>query len=88
MPLSTSGVNTQPTLRKERAMFYVKNLPHWQRAMRLIMGALALIYAASNWGRSGLAVGAGLAGAMVAMTGLIGFCPMCAMLGHKLDQDR
>ncbi|TAK89408.1 MAG: DUF2892 domain-containing protein [Aquabacterium sp.] len=67
-------------------MFYVKNVPNWERAIRLIMGALALAYAAANWGGAGWAVGAGAMGVMTAMTGLIGFCPMCAMVGRKLDK--
>ncbi|MBI5924663.1 MAG: DUF2892 domain-containing protein [Aquabacterium sp.] len=67
-------------------MFYVKNVPNWERAIRLIMGVLALVYAASHWGGSSGAVGAGVVGAMMAMTGLIGFCPMCAMVGRKLDK--
>lgn len=67
-------------------MFYVKNVPNWERALRLIMGVMALVFAAMNWGSSGLAVGAGIMGAMLAMTGLFGFCPMCAMVGRKLDK--
>lgn len=67
-------------------MFYVKNVPNWERALRLLMGLLALGFAAMNWGTSGLAVGAGVVGAMLAMTGLVGFCPMCAMVGRKLDK--
>jgi Protein of unknown function (DUF2892) len=41
-----------------------------------------------NWGSSGLAVGLGVMGAMLAMTGLVGFCPMCAMVGRKLDKGQ
>lgn len=57
-------------------MRYVKNLTNRALAVRLIKGVLALVYAASNWGRF----------AMMAMSGLIGFCPMCAMVGRKLDK--
>lgn len=67
-------------------MFYVKNVPNWERVLRLIVGMMALAFAAMNWGSSGIAVGAGIMGAMLAMTGLIGFCPMCAMVGRKLDK--
>ncbi|RID97963.1 YgaP family membrane protein [Simplicispira hankyongi] len=67
-------------------MFYVKNVPHWERGLRLIVGVMALAFAAMNWGASGWAVGAGTIGAMLAMTGLVGFCPMCAMVGRKLDK--
>lgn len=67
-------------------MFYVKNVPTWERILRIVMGVVALVFAVINWGTSGLAVGAGIMGAMLAMTGLVGFCPMCAMVGRKLDK--
>jgi len=67
-------------------MFYVKNVPTWERILRIVMGVVALVFAVMNWGTSGLAVGAGIMGAMLAMTGLVGFCPMCAMVGRKLDK--
>lgn len=67
-------------------MFYVKNVPNWERVLRIVMGLMALAFAGMNWGVSGLAVGMGAMGAMLAMTGLFGFCPMCAMVGRKLDK--
>lgn len=66
-------------------MFYVKNVPSWERILRLVMGAMALAFAAMSWG-SPLAMAAGVMGAVLAMTGLVGFCPMCAMVGRKLDK--
>ncbi|MES2402418.1 MAG: DUF2892 domain-containing protein [Pseudomonadota bacterium] len=67
-------------------MLYAKNVPAWERALRIIMGLMALGFAAMNWGGSAWAVGAGIMGAVLSMTGLIGFCPMCAMVGRKLDK--
>ncbi|QDQ26444.1 DUF2892 domain-containing protein [Chitinimonas arctica] len=67
-------------------MFYVKNVPNWERALRSILGVIALAFAAMNWGSSSLTMGIGITGAILAMTGLIGFCPMCAMVGRKLDK--
>ena len=69
-------------------MFYVKNLPTWERVLRTIMGMLALGFAVMNWGGSGVAVAAGVTGAVLAMTGLVGFCPMCAMVGRKLEKGQ
>jgi hypothetical protein len=66
-------------------MFYVKNVPQWERVLRIVMGLMALGFAAMSWGAP-LAVGAGVMGAVLAMTGLFGFCPMCAMVGRKLDK--
>ncbi|SEI95764.1 Protein of unknown function [Variovorax sp. OK605] len=71
-------------------MLYVKNVPGWERALRIAMGLAGLVFAAMNWGAAGstLAVAAGLAGAMLALTGLVGFCPMCAMVGRKPAKGR
>ncbi|WP_062478574.1 YgaP family membrane protein [Variovorax boronicumulans] len=66
-------------------MLYVKNVPGWERALRI---ALGLAFAAMNWPANALAVAVGLMGAMLALTGLVGFCPMCAMVGRKLDKGR
>lgn len=68
-------------------MFYAKNLPNWERTLRVIMGIMSLAYAGMNWGTSGLAVGMGIMGAILAMTGMVGFCPMCAMVGRKLNKE-
>ena len=65
-------------------MFYSKNVPTWERIVRVVMGAIGLVYAVMNWGVSGLAVGLGVMGAMLAISGLVGFCPMCALVGRKL----
>jgi len=67
-------------------MFYVKNVPPIERALRIMMGMAGLGYAVMNRGTSNVAVVAGVMGAMLAMTGLIGFCPMCALVGRKLDK--
>ncbi|MEO7886447.1 MAG: DUF2892 domain-containing protein [Polaromonas sp.] len=70
-------------------MFYVKNVPAWERILRVLIGMAGLAFAAMNWGASGIAVAGvivGVMGAMLAMTGLFGFCPMCALVGRKLDK--
>ena len=67
-------------------MIYMKNLPLWERTLRIALGAGALAFAFLNWGGSAVATGAGLTGATLALTGLLGFCPMCAMVGRKLDK--
>lgn len=67
-------------------MFYVKNVPNWERIARIVIGLMALIFAWMNWGGSSMAVAAGVMGAVLSMTGLLGFCPMCAMVGRKLDK--
>lgn len=69
-------------------MFYTKNVSTVERILRTAMGLAGIVYAVLNWGSSAPAVGIGLMGAMLAMTGLFGFCPMCAMFGHKLDKGQ
>lgn len=67
-------------------MFYTKNVPGWERALRIVIGVLGLGWAAWNWqGALPLAL-LGIMGASLAVTGLFGFCPMCAMVGRKLDR--
>jgi len=65
-------------------MFYIKNVPTWERILRIVMGVMSLIYGVMNWGGSTLAIGLGFIGVMLALTGFLGFCPMCAMVGRRL----
>lgn len=69
-------------------MLYVKNVPNLERAARVVIGLAGLDYATLNWGVSPAGVGLGLSGAVLALTGLVGFCPMCAMAGRTLDKGR
>ena len=64
-------------------MFYTKNLSTLKRIIRVTIGIAALAYVYQNWGVSNYGVVIGLAAAMLAMTGLFGYCPMCAMVGKK-----
>lgn len=64
-------------------MFYVKNLPWWERILRIGAGLAVMVCAVlylDAYGRWGV-MAAGLA---VAMTGLVGFCPACALAGRRL----
>jgi hypothetical protein len=65
-------------------MFYVKNVPGWERVLRVIAG-LAMI-ACGLLGLKGLPIGYLLAGSgvLTMLTGFFGFCPMCAMAGRRL----
>ena len=68
------------------AMFYRKNLPGWERLVRIVAGVAML--ACGLIGLSGLPVGFMIAGvgAITILTGFIGFCPACAMAGRRLSQ--
>jgi hypothetical protein len=63
--------------------FYQKNLPPFERWLRLLGGGLLALVAfwqlGAPWDVVGLAAGLGLA-----LSGVVGFCPACAMVGRKL----
>ncbi len=68
-------------------MFFQKNLPVWERVIRVCMGVLAALlgwWAAPDPVFAWLAYGTA---AVLAMTGFIGFCPMCALAGRRLKRD-
>lgn len=67
-------------------MLYPKNLPAWERVLRVV-AAVALI-AVGLVGPLGTTLGwlVAASGAFVALTGFVGFCPACAMVGRKLDR--
>jgi len=64
-------------------MIYVKNLPAWERMLRILAGAVAIAYgwlAAPSTLVLGIAVAVGV---MLIVTSLVGFCPACAMIGRR-----
>lgn len=70
-------------------MLYLKrNVPVWERGLRVAAGVagagLAFAFAAAPLG-----MWAGMtAGLTFAVTGLVGYCPMCAMVGRKPMEAR
>jgi Protein of unknown function (DUF2892) len=68
-------------------MLFVKNLPNWERVARVAGGAVAvwasLTYLPMPWSYVGVAAAVG-----GVLSGLMGFCPACAMVGRKLDASR
>jgi len=68
-------------------IYFKRNLPSWERAIRLLSGlvlaGLAVLFSTSPlmmW--IGMAAGLSLVG-----TAIVGFCPMCAMVGRKPVAD-
>ncbi len=68
-------------------MLYARNVPKWERAMRVVAGLTMIVF--GLLGLAGQALGWLIAGAgVVAMlTGFVGFCPMCAVAGRKLPEQ-
>ena len=59
--------------------FYVKNVPTWERLLRILVAVTAIavaLVALEGLARPLLAVGA----LGFAVTGLVGYCPACAMI--------
>ena len=67
-------------------MLYKKNVPGGERAVRILLGAM-MIAAGIMWVRGSmlLYILTGM-GIMAAVTGFIGYCPMCSIAGRKLGQ--
>ena len=65
-------------------MFYIKNIPTWERIVRAMMAVGMIAYGLLEL--KGMTLGYVVAGGgvMALMTGFLGFCPMCAMVGRKL----
>ncbi len=67
-------------------MLYTKNVPAFERLVRIVMGVAVAVACVILF--KGALLGYGLAGGgvMIALTGFVGFCPMCAMAGRKLTK--
>lgn len=67
-----------------KTAFFVKNVPTAERVVRVLgsvgLAALAFAFLSSPWSYVTAASAIGFA-----MTGLVGFCPMCALAGRKLE---
>jgi hypothetical protein len=68
-------------------MFYQKNVPQWERWLRIIASVLLAAYGLLG-GLSPIIAGVVLFSAVfLLVTGFIGFCPACAMVGRKLANN-
>ncbi|MEO8394858.1 MAG: DUF2892 domain-containing protein [Chloroflexota bacterium] len=71
-------------------MFYPKNVPQWERAIRVISGMILITLSVISLigGNPPLLAIAGLVSAFfLVITGFIGWCPACAMIGRKIKQE-
>lgn len=65
-------------------MFYRKSLPGWERAMRVVAGGAMIAYGLIGLSAMPAGYVVAAAGAVAILTGFLGFCPMCAMVGRRL----
>ena len=63
-------------------MWYVKNLPRWERVVRLL-SALLMGGCAWRFGATPVGLFFGAGGVVTALTALVGYCPMCALGGRR-----
>jgi len=64
-------------------MFYRKNMGSKESWARVIGGALIVACSLTQIGLTPLGVVLASSGVLTALTGVIGFCPACAMAGRK-----
>jgi hypothetical protein len=69
-----------------KSALYVKNVPPWERALR-VLGALAIAAFGFYWLSSPWSWLVAASAAGVGLTGVVGFCPMCALAGRRLDRQ-
>jgi hypothetical protein len=64
-------------------MFYSKNLPTWERLVRVLAAVAMGSCAAHYWGTPVGYVWAA-SGIIMALTSVVGFCPVCAFAGRRI----
>ena len=67
-------------------MLFHKNLPVWERALRSVTGLLMIACGLLAPGLAGSPLGYIIAagGVMAILTGFVGYCPACAVVGRRL----
>ena len=69
-----------------RASVYRKNIRQWEQWSRVVAGLVLLAAALAVPSTLAKVLVAG-SGIVLALTGVLGWCPACAMVGRRLDQD-
>jgi hypothetical protein len=64
-------------------VIYRKNVGRAERVLRAVAGVGLVGYAVLQAGLTPLGIGLALAGMVAVLTGMVGFCPACAMVGRR-----
>jgi hypothetical protein len=67
-------------------MFYVKNVPAWERVVRVVVGAFVVALAVTVL-KGLLAAVVAVSAVGIVVSGLVGFCPACALVGRRLAKQ-
>jgi hypothetical protein len=81
------------SIKKGISMFYPKNIPQIERVLRIALGVIlvgiVLIGPSIGGNFSPLIIGLLLFSAVfVIVTGFVGWCPACAMIGRKISSKK
>lgn len=66
-------------------MLYRKNIYRWEQWSRVVAGGGMIVFGLAFAGGA-LGYVVAVAGAMLAVTGFVGWCPACAMVGRRLKE--
>ena len=69
-------------------MLYRKNLPNWERWLRVMMGLALIVYGLFGASSLFLTLLALVGALVVIVTGFMGYCPACAVAGRKFVQPQ
>jgi hypothetical protein len=72
---------------KGETMFYRKNMGPKERWVRGVLGGGMVVGAFALLGATPLALMVAGGGVMAVLTGMVGFCPACAMVGRAPAED-
>jgi hypothetical protein len=67
-------------------MFYLKNVPVWERIVRVVAGIAVAVLALAFW-LEPVGIVVAIAALGIVVSGLVGFCPACALLGRRLERN-
>lgn len=69
-------------------MFYRKNIAGWERVLRVCVGIVTMAFGVWGMPVSLVSYVVMASGCIALLTGFVGFCPMCAMVGRTLDENK
>lgn len=67
-------------------MFYRKNVGTIERWLRFVAGCVMIACGFYQFGTAPLGLALAASGVMTMATGIIGFCPACALIGRRLPE--